>query len=335
MARTGSRPLVVTADAALLDDLLRLAATAGTELEVATDPAAARPHYERAPVVLVGPDQTAPLVRARLRRRAVVLVGHTGAADPPPGLIARLGIAHIATLPAAEDWLVAQLGTPPPAPPGRVIALLGGRGGAGVSTFAVTLAVTAAHTGRRVLLLDADPLGGRLDLMVGVKQFARPGPGALTMLNLDTIEADGVPGQAVAGTLDTGRGRHDLIVVDVARHLDRAGQAVLQAADQAYLVVPAELRASLSAGRVAALARPHSRHLAMIVRDASADTLPVDDVARTVRLTVAGTYRSDPALRTILARGEVPSAGGPGPLVDLCRRLLTASPGRDTGEAAA
>ncbi|MFI5839625.1 P-loop NTPase [Catenuloplanes sp. NPDC051500] len=335
MARTGSRPLVVTADEALLDDLLRLAAMAGTELEVATDPAAARPHYERASIVLVGPDQTEPLDRARFRRRAVVLVGRIAVDDPPPGLIRRLGVEHIAVLPAAASWLVTRLGAVALAPPGHVIALLGGRGGAGTSTFAVTLAVTAAHAGQRVMLLDADPLGGGLDLMLGLRQFDRPGPGELVALTLETAGPGDVLADAAVTTLDTARRERDLVVVDLPRHLGLIGEAVLRNADRTYLVIPAELRACLAAGRVAALARPHSRHLAAIVRDASADTLPTDDVARTVRLAVAGTYRSDPALRTALARGEVPPADGPGPLVDLCRRLLTAHPGRGTGEAAA
>ena len=37
------RPLVVTADPDVLDDLLRLAATAGTDVQVAADGGAARP----------------------------------------------------------------------------------------------------------------------------------------------------------------------------------------------------------------------------------------------------------------------------------------------------
>ncbi|MDR7279671.1 AAA family ATPase [Catenuloplanes atrovinosus] len=335
MARTGSRPLVVTADEALLDDLLRLAAAAGTELQVATDPAAARPHYEQAPVVLVGSDQTGPLSRARLRRRTVVLVGRAGTADPPPDLVERLGVEHIAVLPAAERWLVHRLGTPPPPPRGRVIALFGARGGAGTSTFAVTLAVTAARAGRRVLLLDADPLGGRLDLMVGLRQFDRDGPGELVLLGLDHGGPGDLPAGAITTGLDTGRRECDLVVADLPRHLGQAGPAALRDADQAHVIVPAELRACLAAGRIAALARPHSWRLSAIVRDASADTLTVDDVARTARLPVAGAYSSDPALRTLLARGEVPPVDGHGPLTGLCRRLLTVPPGRGTEEAAA
>ena len=50
-------PLLVTADGDLLDELLRLAAAGGTEVEVAADPAAARPRWLPAPLVLVGTDQ--------------------------------------------------------------------------------------------------------------------------------------------------------------------------------------------------------------------------------------------------------------------------------------
>ena len=50
-------PLVVTADPDLLDDLLRLAAAGGTEVEVAADPAAARARFVHAPLVMIGADQ--------------------------------------------------------------------------------------------------------------------------------------------------------------------------------------------------------------------------------------------------------------------------------------
>src|SRR3712207_8052527 len=47
----GGRPLIVTADASLLDDLLRLAAAAGVEPEVAADAGAARRSWSTATAV--------------------------------------------------------------------------------------------------------------------------------------------------------------------------------------------------------------------------------------------------------------------------------------------
>src|SRR5690606_4044437 len=66
------RPLLITSDEDLLDELLRLAAAAGTELEVATDPTAARGHYRVAPLVLLAADQARPCLRARLPPRGYV-----------------------------------------------------------------------------------------------------------------------------------------------------------------------------------------------------------------------------------------------------------------------
>src|SRR5262249_57553694 len=50
---------------------------------------------------------------------------------------------------------------------GRVVVVLGGRGGAGASVLAAGLAVTAARAGLQTVLVDADPLGGGVDLAVG------------------------------------------------------------------------------------------------------------------------------------------------------------------------
>ena len=54
-------------------------------------------------------------------------------------------------------------GTVPSQRPGRVIALLNQKGGAGKTTLATHLAGELAWAGRRVTLLDADPQGSALD----------------------------------------------------------------------------------------------------------------------------------------------------------------------------
>jgi len=59
-SRTPSlRPLVVSADDDLLDDLLRLLAAAGAEPELATGGPALRRAHRTAPLVLVGPTSSA------------------------------------------------------------------------------------------------------------------------------------------------------------------------------------------------------------------------------------------------------------------------------------
>ena len=66
------RPLVVTADAELLDDVLGVAAAVGVAVDVAVEPGACRPQWTTAPLVLLGVDL------------APALAG-TAAAAPAPG----------------------------------------------------------------------------------------------------------------------------------------------------------------------------------------------------------------------------------------------------------
>ncbi|MER6593234.1 septum site-determining protein Ssd, partial [Micromonospora purpureochromogenes] len=277
-------PLLVTADGDLLDELLRLAAAGGTEVELAADPAAARAKWQPAPLVLVGRDQAQACLRARLPRRPrTVLVGRTGELDPAWEVADLLGAEHVATLPAAEPWLVdrfTECGTDRPfGGPARTVAVLGGRGGAGASVFAGALAVTAARARLRTLLVDADPLGGGLDLVLGWEDLdglrwpaltdadgrvdapalvrALPSRGDLVVLSWDRGDLLALPAQAMAATVDAARRGRDFVVVDVPRQLDDAAVVALQSADQAYLVVPAELRATAAAARVVAAAAPH------------------------------------------------------------------------------
>src|SRR5262245_23652308 len=148
-AHDQQRPLLVTADPVLLDDVLRVAADVNVLVDVAPDPAAARPWYPRAPLVLVGIDAAPACLRARLpRRRGVVLVGRHDADEPPGGTVADdLGVEHIAALPAAEPWLGRRLielgGGAGEAieSAGPIVAVLGGRGGAGATVLAAGLAV--------------------------------------------------------------------------------------------------------------------------------------------------------------------------------------------------
>jgi secretion/DNA translocation related CpaE-like protein len=339
-------PLIVTGDPELLDDLLRLAAAAGAEVDVAADAATARSRYGRAPLVMVGLDQASACVRARLPRRPRVLVVGRSEADPAPWELAELiGAQHVAILPEAEPWLIerfADLGGAGAA--GRVVAVLGGRGGAGASVLAVALATCAARARLRTLLIDADPLGGGLDLLLGWEDLdglrwaelsqaegrvdppalvrALPGRGDLALLSWDRGELLNLPPDAMAATMDAGRRGRDLVVVDLPRHLDDAAALALENADRGLLVVPAELRATAAAARVAAAVAPHCPGLAVVVRGPSPGNLRAREVAEALKLPLAGALRPEPGLAAGLERGVAPGSNHRGPLVALCQRLL-------------
>lgn len=341
------RPLVVTGDDDLLDAVLRLAAVAGAEVEVAADPAAARGFYTTAPLVLVGADQARACVKARLPRRTdVVIVAPAGAsAEELAAWSQRLGEARVAELPAAESWLIERLaggaGRDAPAP---VVAVLGGRGGAGASVLAAGLAVTAASAGRRVLLVDADPYGGGMDLLLGWEDDrglrwpelagasgrldsgtfvgALPARGDLAVLSFDRRDLPEAPPEAMAAVLAAGRNARDLVVVDAPRRLGGAAVVALQAADLGLLVVPAEIRAATAAAKVARAAAAHCADVRLVVRGPAPGRLTADTIGRSIGLPVAGTLRPEPGLSAIVEGGMAPAANGRGPLAALCRRLV-------------
>jgi secretion/DNA translocation related CpaE-like protein len=355
----------LTSDGELLDELLRLAAAGGTDVEVAADPPAARSRWAAAPLVLVGTDQAQACLRARLPRRPrVVLAGRGGHGDPGWDLAELIGAEHLAMLPAAEPWLVdrfsessAGKGSTGDRGAGRIFAVIGGRGGAGASVLAGGLAVTAARIGLRTLLVDADPLGGGLDLVLGWEQLeglrwpaltqadgrvdapalvrALPSRGDLVMLSWDRGDLLALPAEAMAATMDAGRRGRDIVVVDLPRQLDDAAVIALQASDQAFVVVPAELRATAAAARVVAATAPHCTDLSVIVRGPAPGRLKAREVARALDLPLAGTLRPEPGLCRGLERGEAPASSGRGPLAILCQRVIADLAGSGAAGASA
>jgi secretion/DNA translocation related CpaE-like protein len=342
------RPLLITDDPGLLDDLLQVAATAGTQLDVAADPVAGRHRYSTAPVVLVAAESVAACRRAGFRRRSgVVVVGRASSGDPPWEAADALGAEHIAVLPDAAPWLVDRLARAAgvlPERAGRVVAVLGGRGGAGASVLAAGLAVTAARVGLRGMLVDADPLGGGVDLVLGWEQVeglrwpafaqtsgtlhppafvgALPSRGELAVLSWDRSDVLGIPAQAMAAALDAGRRDRELVVVDLPRRLDDAAVLALAAADLALLIVPAELRACAAAARVAAAAAAHTASLGLVVRGPAPGRLKAREISRALGLPIVGSLRVEAELARGLERGEPPAGSGRGPLAELCRRVL-------------
>jgi secretion/DNA translocation related CpaE-like protein len=344
---TGLRPLVVTADAAVLDDLLRLAATTGTQVQVASDPGAARKAWSSAPLVVVGPDVATGCARARLPRRdGVVLLGDDLDDAGVWQLAVDLGAEHVAFLPDAERWLADRLadaseGGGPQAP---LVAVVGGRGGAGATTLACALGVTAARAGRRALLVDLDPLGGGIDLVFGGEEDAGlrwpdlhstrgrvpasalsgalPQMAGLQVLSWDRGGTGDVPVEAVQSVVEAGRRASDVVVVDLARHLDEGARAVLATATACLLVVPAEVRAAAAASRVAGPLGLLCRDVRVVVRGPAPSGLSGTEVARALGLPLLGEVRAEPGLDLALERGEAPARRGRSPLAQICGRLL-------------
>ncbi|MET7399256.1 septum site-determining protein Ssd [Dactylosporangium sp. NPDC005572] len=325
------RPLLVTDDHELLDDVLGIAAELPLDLDVETGPERARGRFASAPIVLIG-DAVAPAcVRAGLPRRAGVLLLTRGrVADRVRVLAEAVGADHIVPIPDGAGLLLDRLAGLVDAQRGRILAVLGGRGGAGASILAAGLAVTAGGAGLRSLLVDADPLGGGVDLALGWDDAARlrlgdglPGRGAVGVLSCDRAPAGtGLTSDAMAAALDIGSRARDLVVADLPRRLDDAAVLALRAADRVLLVVPAELRACVAASRVAATVAPHTDALHLVVRHPGPGGLRTRQIAQSLGLPVAGSLRAEPDLPRRIEAGDPPTGSGRGPLASLCRRIL-------------
>jgi secretion/DNA translocation related CpaE-like protein len=339
MTGSTSRPLIVTADTDLRDALLRLTAAAGADSLVVDGAAAARACWSTAPIVVVGEDIAAQLAQATLPRRGAVLVVGAGEADVrryAAGLA--LGAEDVLALPAAEPVLVRLLGDAIDGAEdtARVIGVIGGRGGAGATTLAVALAVFAPRQGLRTMLVDADPLGGGIDLALGAEHArglrwgdlahasGRVSASALheslvrahdlTVLSWGRADGPGLPAAAVQSALQAGCRQHDLVVVDLPRWLDDAARVAVERADAVLLVVPAEVRAAAAARRVAASVGLLAADVRVVVRGPAAAGLSPHAIASSLGLPLAGELRADPNVAAALDRGEPPAGRGRGPL---------------------
>ncbi|MFH8975229.1 septum site-determining protein Ssd [Streptomyces sp. NPDC017890] len=345
-----SGPLIVTEDTELLDDLLRLCAAAGATPEVHHSvpavPAAPgqRGSWEAAPLVLVG-DDAARRVRGAVRRRGVVLVGRDQDDSGVWQRAVEIGADHVLMLPDGEQWLVDRIADVAEGVgrPAITVGVIGGRGGAGASTLACALAVTSAREGMRSLLVDADPLGGGLDVLLGGETaeglrwpaFAasrgRVGSGALEeslpelhslrVLSWDRGDRVTVPAQAVRAVLAAARRRGGTVVVDLPRRIDDGVAEVLAQLDVGLLLVPAELRAVAAADRVAAAVGMVLRDLRVVVRGPYASGLDDREVARLLGLPLAGEVPVESGLLRATESRRPPGASARGPLARFCREF--------------
>lgn len=343
------RPLVITSDQELLDQVLHLAAAAGVNVLVAPDlPAASASASARC--VVLGADVAESAARSRLPAQPVTIVaGLEPVVAATRTAAAGLG-ATLAVLPADQDVLVAcLLSAAEPAAGGAVVAVVGGRGGAGASVLACALALTATAASQRVVLVDADPLGGGLDLTLGGEEQpglrwpdleSLHGPVAsqvlveslpvvhgVTLLSHSRAAGRAVPAPAMSAALDALVRGHDLVVVDLSRHADPATETALTYTDLTVLVLPAEVRATASARMVAASVGPVAADLRVVVRGPSPSGLTGRVVAGALGLPLAAWLRPEPGLAGALERGEPPARSGRGPLANVSRGLL-----RDLGD---
>ncbi len=308
-----NRPIAYVADERLLDDLLKLAAAAGCDLERVPDTTAARLRWPTAPLVLLDATGAAECVRESLPRRPSVVVV---VPDPEPNelwkLAMEVGAEHLITLPGAEPWLVSALADAAEGPPsnaGKVLAVLGAKGGAGASVFAASVSLTALRKGDNSILVDCDPRGGGIDVLLGDEEMEglrwpdmhisagrvaasalhmalptrRKGNARLTLLS-GARRGEGPPPDAVAAVVEAGRRTGEVVVCDIPRELGMAAWAAIDRSDLAVMVVPADVRSCVTGKQLALELQARGVDARLVVRGPSPGGLRPQDVQQAVGL---------------------------------------------------
>jgi secretion/DNA translocation related CpaE-like protein len=331
--------LALISEEPILDDLLRLAAAAGCEVECVADIAALRAGWQTAALVLLDPGSLHGVADTGVPRRAGVLLA---CAEEPAAATFQaalaLGVEHVVRLPDEGDWLVGALADVidrPAEAAGQTLAVLGARGGAGASVFAAATARVASTQGRATILVDCDPLGGGLDALLGVEdepglrwpdlrltsgrlaasalRSALVGGGSSGPAVLSCARDGAGPSpEAVAAVIEAGTRSGSLVLVDLPRTLPAAAQAALGRVDLAVVVVPAEVRACGSARGLLSNLAERGLRTGIVVRGPAPGGLRAPDVAEALGVPLLASMRAEPALDGALERGRfAPKARGP------------------------
>jgi secretion/DNA translocation related CpaE-like protein len=331
--------MLVTSDDALLDDVLRLAAAAGVDLDVAHDAQAALRGWVGPQVVLVGADLLGAVTGlCPPRREQVHVLSGQVAGDALFREAVAVGAQDVVELPAAEGWVVELLtdvGDDLGRGVGRArtIGVLPGSGGAGATTFACALGRTAASRGA-VVLADLDPFGPGVEKVAGFEDVggiswadlvetrgrlgsrslraALPQRDGLALLTWGSGPVAPLDPRPVREALTACQRGNSVVVVDLPRSLDAVALEAVARCDMVVVVAAPRLPAVAAAAKVTVAVRAWNSHLGLVVREA-AGGVPAEQVARVLDLPLLATVRHQRRLaeQIDLGLGAVHSSRGP------------------------
>ncbi len=321
-----ARPvLVVAAPGDIQDSILAAVAAQELDVEVITDPQRLGAPWRTASTVLVADDQAERVAaRALPHREGVYVVGSS------PELLATWSAplaARVIPLPEGAAWLGAVLGEGNSRSRAPVVTVIGASGGVGASTLAAAMAQLSAATGSPgAALVDADPFGGGIDLLLGAERVPgwrwprlRSAEGQLGDLRSYLPVVDGVsvvsmargdgtdlarePLAAIVAAL---RAWHTLVVIDPGRMHQATTAEALRLASTPLLVVSATVRGVAAARQL--LAGGELERAELVVRTGRGLLAP-SLVAEALGRRVIAELPDDPRLVAAAERGEPPARG--------------------------
>jgi secretion/DNA translocation related CpaE-like protein len=353
----GAGVLAVLSEPALRPEVDRIAAAVGVRVvHAGAGSVVSRKSWSAAAAVLL--DEAAALCCARSalpRRSHVVVVTGTEPASTTWAAATRVGAQHVLTVPAQDGELVRELADATESAReghshGRVVAVTGGRGGAGGSLFAAALAQAA----REPLLVDLDPWGGGIDLLLGgettpgvrwpdlalqggrlswsAMRDALPRHRGVSMLS-GTRRGHEMDAGATDAVIDAGRRGGATVVCDVPRRFSDAGQAALDAADLVVVITSCDVRACAATATIAPMLAGINPNVGLVVRGPSPGGLRAAEIAAIAGVPLLTSMRAEPRLAEQLEHGGL-RLRRRSALAAAARRVLAALPAR-TGAVAA
>ena len=321
--RSAAPVLMVVGDAELAGNADRVAAAAGTRL--IRDPAPARKSWVAASAVLLDEDSARRCAGKMPRRDGVILLVSAAASTSAWSAAVAVGAQHVYCLPADEAEFIGTLADAAErgaasVRPGRVIAVVPGKGGGGASILAAALAQCAGHA----LLIDLDPYAAGVDLLLGLEsepglrwpdlssrggrltwaavREALPRRDGLAVLS-GTRAYHEIDPALVASVAEAGRRGGATVVCDLPRQFGSPAACAIELADLVVVVTCCDVRAIAAAAAVAGVVRTMSRNVGLAVRGPSPGGLSAKEAVEAVGAPLLAAYRPDPLLPRRLERG--------------------------------
>lgn len=319
--------LAVLTEPDLRDELDRVAAAAGVRVVHAGDGSPlSRRTWAAAAAVVLDERAAARCGRWALPRRDYVTV--LTVAEPVTTTWAAavaVGAEQVLRLPEQEAALIGELAEAAECSRddglrGQVVAVIGGCGGAGTSMLAVALAQAASDA----LLVDLDPWGGGIDLLLGVEttpglrwpdlalqggrlnwsamRDALPRHRGVSVLSGTRrgYEVDAGPVHAI---VDAGRRGAVSVICDLPRRVTDATHAALSAADLVVVVSRCDVRACAATGALAPVLGSINPNVGLVVRGPSPGGLRATEVADITGLPLLAAIKAQPQLGEQVERG--------------------------------
>ncbi|WP_152192720.1 septum site-determining protein Ssd [Georgenia satyanarayanai] len=320
---SAARAVLRSGDRHVVERVRRLCVLAGVELEVCQP--GSDPPATAALLIDDTADPTGPPWRGTATAGEVLELGDGG--------------LH---LPADAEVVLDALSRAAAPRRARVVGVVGAVGGVGASALAAVLARLAVAAGWTTALVDLDPAGGGLEVLLGIEHDA--GPRWCDVL----AERGGFPPDRLMAALPQWHGARVLssdvrggvpgahpVALEAVGALTRAADAVLLDLPRAVLAPGAAAEWSALCHETVLLTACDTRAAAaaaaavnvlgevrLVVRGPAAGTLLPEDVADVCGRPLAAVLRPERAFTAAVERGLSPGDQRRGPLVATGRRLL-------------